>query len=339
MILSVLIRALKEEKTATVSGFGTFSVKNIPSQIKEDIIYPPHNIIEFAFNKEIEDFSFISKLSQWEQIRIDEAHAKITEWVNLIENGLEHNKSVFFDDFGTFSKDTTGKIVFQGMVNSQINIENEGFEPVLIPQRKENKKHRNMAAPMKDKRIILHKRKKKREMFLFILIIIIVLGLLSLLFLRDMFNTGYQMIKRNIKTVVVNNKVEDENVIYISKIAEEEIVDVVNPLDKGSAIDTASTAIEISVNKNKTNTLISLAAFQELYLPYHKGYYYLIAGSFVKEESALLHIKQKKLDKFHAKLIVHPDSPRIRVCIGVFDNEEEAIHIAVQLDKNYWVLK
>jgi len=339
MILSVLIRALIEEKTAIVSGFGTFSVKHISSQIKEDIIYPPHNVIEFTFNREIEDFSFVSKLSQWEQIRIDEAHAKITEWVNLIENGLEHNKSVFFDGFGTFSKDTTGKIVFQGMVNSQINIENEGLEPVFMPQRNENKKHRNMATPVKDKRIILHKRKKKREMFLFFLIIIIVLGLLGLLFLRDMFNTGFQMIKKNFEPIVITNKLEDENVIYISKIAEEETADVVNPLDEDSAIDTISTAIEIQGNKNKTNTLISLAAFQELYLPYHKGNYYLIAGSFVKEEGALLHIKQKRLDKFHAKLIVHPDSPRIRVCIGVFDNEEEAIHIAAQLDKNYWVLK
>jgi hypothetical protein len=87
---------LLEENFVAVSGFGTFYVKHVSSQIKEDIIYPPHNIIEFTFSKDVEDFSFVSKLSQWEQIRIDEAQAKITEWIDLIGKGLEHNKNIFF---------------------------------------------------------------------------------------------------------------------------------------------------------------------------------------------------------------------------------------------------
>jgi len=337
MILSTLIRALIEDKTVAISGFGIFSVKHISSQIKDDIIYPPHNIIEFSFNRETEDFSFVSKLSQWEQIRIDEAHAKISEWICLIEKGLEHNKSVFFDDLGTFSKNSNNIIVFQGMINNQLNIENEGFEPIVLPKKNKN----NIKEPVKDKRIILQKRKKRREAVLFFVLIFAAITLLFFLFLKEQFNNFYQTVAMNIKTIIQSDSIEEEHAIFISKIAEENpvIIGHFETNDKTDNHDLHSVDIKEFDTENSANNLISLTEYKELYLPYKNGNYYIIAGSFMKEESALLHIKQKKLEKFHAKLIIHPENPRIRVCIGIFDNEEEALKIATQLDKNYWVLK
>jgi cell division septation protein DedD len=75
------------------------------------------------------------------------------------------------------------------------------------------------------------------------------------------------------------------------------------------------------------------------YLSYQKGKYYVIAGSFTKEEDALRHIKEKKLEKYHAKIVIQSQNSRRRVCIGVFDNEKDAEKFAAQTDKNYWVLK
>jgi hypothetical protein len=300
-------------------------VKQIASQIREDIIYPPQNIIEFEFSKEVEDFRFVSKLSQWEQIRMDEAQAKISEWVDLIEKGLEHNKSVFFDDFGTFSKDKNKKIVFQGMIISHLNIENEGLEPVILPQKNNDEKNGNVSEPVKDKRIILNKKKRKRDTILFRSIIFAAVLLLCALFFKEhLINIG-QTVYTKVKTMINSDVVEDKTVLPVSETVEEEPVTSQNILPKETQQDTVSSIFLLS------NT--------ELYLPYQKGNYYIIAGSFVKEESALLHIKQKKLDKYNAKLIIHPESTRIRVCVGVADNEEEATRTAAQLDKNYWILK
>ncbi|MCL1850314.1 MAG: hypothetical protein FWF70_02745 [Bacteroidetes bacterium] len=322
MIIPFLIRALLEEESVVISGFGLFSVKHLTSQIREDIIYPPQNIIEFEFLKEIEDFSFVSKLSQWKQLRIDEAQSEISEWVNLIETGLEHNKSVFFDDFGTFSKDAYGKIVFQGMLVAQLNIENEGLEPVILPQTNEDNRN-NTDKRVIDKRIVLHNKHKKRDRYLFVSIISTAILILCLLFLKNDLCEFYHKIFLNDKPAVTHNDfpIEDEF------INDETLPDEILPDET------------LKEEKKETTQPISLSTYKELYLPYQKGNYYIIAGSFTKEESALLHIKQKKLDKLNAKLIVHPDSPRIRVCIGVFDNEEEAIKNAAQLNKNYWVLK
>ncbi|MCL2246311.1 MAG: hypothetical protein FWC10_04270 [Lentimicrobiaceae bacterium] len=341
MIYNTLIRTLLENNSVTISGFGTFCVKQLAAQLKGDIIYPPQTIIEFEYQKNIEDFSFVNKLSQWEQIRINEAQDKVSEWVALIETGLEHNKSVFFDDFGTFSKDPSGKIIFQGMINAQLNIENEGLEPIILPQKNPNKRERNMADPVKDKRIVLHKKNRRRDRFLFLSITFAAIVLLCVLFFKDQVPNLYQTISTNIKNIGKNENIDNKNNTYISKIAEEES-EVINETENSVtsiATDSISEEANVMSSDNKVNTPVSLSASQELYLSYQKGLYYIIAGSFVTEESALLHINQKKLDKYHAKLIVHPDNPRIRICIGIFDNEEDAIQNAVQTDKNYWVLK
>jgi|GEM_PF-1813569 len=332
MIIPSLIRALLEENTVTITGLGTFYVKNLPAQIKEDVVYPPQNIIELKYSKEVEGFDFVSKFSQWEQIRIDEAQAAISEWLSLLEKGLEHNKTIFFDDFGTFSKDSSGKIIFQSVINAQLNIENEGFEPVLAPALMKEKADK----PVKDKRVTLSKKKKKRDRFWFVLIILIALATLGVLFLKDTFYKFYQDIFAKNEIHVITKEVETEETAYISSLIEE----IKNEID---AFDHAKKDIEkdpvLNEVENNVPAPVSPMESNDQYLSYQKGKYYVIAGSFTNEADALRHIKQQKFEKYRAKLVVHPDSPRLRVCIGVFDNERDAKHFAEQIDKNYWVLK
>ena len=333
MITPSLIRALLEENTVTITGLGTFYVKNLPAQIKEDVVYPPQNVIELKYSKEVEGFDFVSKLSQWEQIRIDEAQAAISEWLSLLEKGLEHNKTIFFDDFGTFSKDSSGKIAFQSVINAQLNIENEGLEPVSAPiTMKEEIK------PVKDKRVILDekkksKKKKKRDRFLFVLIIFMALATLSILFLKDTLYKFYQDIFAKNEIHVITKQIETEETAYIYSLIEE----IKNEID---AFDHAQKdTVVLNEDENSVPTPVSPMESDSQYLSYQKGKYYVIAGSFTNEADALRHIKQQKFEKYRAKLVVHPDSPRIRVCIGAFDNEDDAKNFAAQIDKNYWVLK
>ena len=342
MIIKVLIRALLEENSVIITGLGTFFVKKLPAQVKEEIIYPPQNMIEFEYSKEVEGFDFVSKLSKWEQIRIDEAQAEITQWLNLLEKGLEHNPSVFFDDFGTFSKDENGKIVFQSMINSQLNMENEGLEPVLIPSKNKEKMERHIEKPVKDKRIILTKRLKKRDKFWFAFTIFIAVATLGALFLKDTMADYYRIIFKNEGNMAIEN-IEPESVAYISDLTEEE--DDIIFIDE--IVSNETEIVSNAVKEVESNAPANSAAVAKVvppksndnYLIYREGEFYVIAGSFTNEQDALRHIKEKKLDKYQAKLIVQPDNPRIRVCIGVFDNERDAKGFAARIDEKYWVLK
>jgi nucleoid DNA-binding protein len=325
MITPLLIRALLEESAVTITGLGTFSVKKLPSQIKEEVIFPPQNIIEFEYSKGVEGFNFVSKLSQWEQIRIDEAQIKVVEWLELLEKGLNDNKSIFFDDFGTFSKNEAGQIVFQSVINSQLNIENEGFEPVLVPAK--DKKI------VKDKRLILKKRARKRDKFWFVFTILAASILLCVLFVKDFIPDFYQTFVAKKEKMGAMKDTAKEEVDYLDNTAEIQANEAIQTLhSENENIVSANVPV---VNQN----LNTLPKSNEVYLSFQQGKYYVIAGSFVNEEDALRHIKQKKLEKYNAKLVIHPQSQRLRVCIGVFDNEKDAELFAAQIDKNYWVLK
>jgi len=323
MITPFIIRALLEEKSVIISGFGTFFVQSNPSRIQDDIVFPPQVIVAFEYFKEADGFNFVSKLSQWKQIRIDEAQTEITEWVNLLEKGLESNKTVFFDDFGTFSKDSNGKIVFQGVAHSQFNIENEGFEPVYLPVKKNNE-NVSTDKPKKDKRDVLVKKRRKREWVWFsITIAATVIILLGLFYKESLFNL---FLKSAVKEIILDSpymSLETEiDSNDLDTVSEEVIEDIVDEPEESVA-----------------SKPVLLEATNDKYVPYREGYYYVIAGSFAKEEDALRHIQQKKLDKYNAKIVVQPTNSRHRVCIGVFDNEKDAVNYAALIDKNYWVLK
>ena len=72
---------------------------------------------------------------------------------------------------------------------------------------------------------------------------------------------------------------------------------------------------------------------------FQKGKYYVIAGSFISENDAALHIKERALQHLNPLLLYQEGSNRIRVCIGIYNNENEANIYARKFNSNYWVLK
>ena len=75
------------------------------------------------------------------------------------------------------------------------------------------------------------------------------------------------------------------------------------------------------------------------YIRFEKGHYYVIAGSFPTESDVIRHIRQKKLDQYSPKILKQDGVSNLRVCIGVFDTEEEAENFAKGVNSSYWVLK
>jgi len=343
MIILSIIRALLEENTVTITGFGTFCVKKLPAQIKEDIVFPPQNIIEFEYAEYAEDFDFISKLSKWEQIKIDEAQVEVSQWIDLLKKGLEHNPTIFFDDFGTFSKNIFGKIVFQSAINPQLNIENEGYEPVIVSTKMQEEKRNSINEPVQDKRTIpVIDKKKKRDKIYFWIVIFVTVVVLSTLFFKDTLYHLYQTIfeKIEILMTVDDNKIDNPTDIYDIT---EKVVDDTATIENNK-IETVENNIPVSnkleLNENGSpKKSITVKSKKDMYLHFQEGKYYVIVGSFLKEENALRYIEEENIEKYHPKLIVHPNNPRIRVAIGVFDNELDAVSYAEQIKKNYWILK
>ena len=75
------------------------------------------------------------------------------------------------------------------------------------------------------------------------------------------------------------------------------------------------------------------------YIRFEPGHFYAIAGSLPNETDAERHIRQKKLDQYSPKIVLQDGVKNLRVCIGIFDTEEEAEQFAKGINSGYWVLK
>lgn len=75
------------------------------------------------------------------------------------------------------------------------------------------------------------------------------------------------------------------------------------------------------------------------YIRFEEGRYYVIAGSFYTEKDVENHIRHKGLDKYSPVIVMQDGVKNLRVCIGVFDTEDEAESFAKNVNQQYWVLK
>lgn len=75
------------------------------------------------------------------------------------------------------------------------------------------------------------------------------------------------------------------------------------------------------------------------YINFESGHYYAIAGSFYNEKDVETHIRHKGLDQYSPKILLQDGVKNLRVCIGIFNTEEEAEAFAKGVNQQYWVLK
>lgn len=193
------------------------------------------------------------------------------------------------------------------------NIETEDIEPVDNDKQTEDEPTDEVAQP-----------KKRRSLWwLFVLIILIALGALGYLF-RQQLLTVFNNLKEKITAPKEAVVTEEPETVAEDTIAYEEVVE-------------EDTLAEPEVYTPEV--VRTTASGNYPVIRFEQGHYYVIAGSLPSEQDAVRHIKQRNLDQYEPKLVMQNGVANLRVCIGIFDTEEEAETFAKNINPKYWVLK
>ncbi len=93
------------------------------------------------------------------------------------------------------------------------------------------------------------------------------------------------------------------------------------------------------ITSSDEETILSPSTTEFSKTLFQKGKYYVIAGSFISEKDAALHIKERSLQHLNPILLYQDGNNRIRVCVGIYNSEQEANDFVNKINRNYWVLK
>lgn len=431
-MINYIIKALLNDNSIFINDLGTFTKQYQSARFDGDTILPPQYIVNLTVKDDQPDGTeFINLLCREKQCRITEAAAEISHWVEELKTALENNKSVSFDNFGTFSLSDKGVLQFVCDHIDEINREFEGMGVVRLGARgddmeevqemneeeerirgeeerrlqeeaeqrlreeeerlareaeekrlqeeaeqrlREAEEQERLAKEAEERRLqeeaeqrlreaeenvnteevqeahvvqevqdvkVVHEntdtdgdngdgnipteeKKKRRSLWwLFVLLILIALGVLGYLF-RQQLLTVFNNLKEKItapKEAVVTEEPEtvaEDTIAYDETVAEDTVSEpeVYTP----------------EVVRNTANGNYPVIRFEQ-------GHYYVIAGSLPSEQDAVRHIKQRNLDQYEPKLVTQSGVSNLRVCIGIFDTEEEAESFAKNVNPKYWVLK
>ena len=167
-------------------------------------------------------------------------------------------------------------------------------------------------------------KKHRSWWWLFVLLILIALGVSGYLFrqqLTDAFNNIKEKISAPKEAVVTE---EPETVAEDTATYKEETT-----VAEDTVVEPEVYTPEVVRNTASGNYPV---------IRYEPGHFYVIAGSLPNEQDAVRHIKQRNLDQYEPKIVMQPGA-NLRVCIGIFDTEEEAETFAKNVNPKYWVLK
>lgn len=403
MITNNIIRFLQTEESVILNRLGKFSKKTIPSMVEKETILPPKVILEFEFIEDGSGFPIVDKISKWEFIRLLDADDAVNKWVNDLRESVQNNKSVLFENFGTFFLNDSQKICFESAVIKELNTEYLGMDPVPLTKSDKAKKppvplvipeeitesepiveavaeepiieavveepiveavveepivevvveepiveavveepivEVVVEEPIEEEVQIEEEieipRKKKRSILGTILFILVILGAIAvvlLLFKDPILNFYHSKINPTpVETPVVTPTIPSE-----TQESEQYIKDVDSTQTIPQEIPVvAPTPAQPEISKPIQTQNSTVKGTYPL-VPMEKGKFYVIAGSFTKENDAITHIKDKKLGQYNPILVT--GQSRIRVCIGTFTTEAEALAFAMKVDKTYWVLK
>jgi cell division septation protein DedD/nucleoid DNA-binding protein len=206
---------------------------------------------------------------------------------------------------------------------------------------------------VEEKNIIVEKtlvtEKKKRSLWwLFMLIILLVLALLFALFREPICNYTSILHEKFIAYQHANTQRDKTTTgtnsdMAATPINSPETVDAATkPTDSAPVESKAKAPVEpkASTPKNPTTsplrTAVTVTAEQ---ITFQAGKFYLISGSFKSAQEAQRHINVSDFNKYHASILTQPNNDHYRVCIGIFENEEDAERYKALLKIRGWVLK
>lgn len=187
------------------------------------------------------------------------------------------------------------------------------------------------------------KRKRRWEIWLFIFIILTSIGVLAALFDDELIYLYQKIIdkrKTNTELTTPSDVTDNDEIPNLKTTPNEEVDEETDTVDEAIESTTEEVIPEETIAQEVKPAPKPTATYENIpIIEFESGKFYVIAGSFVKQSDAELHIKQKSLQRYNAKIVKQNGNNRLRVCIGIFDTENEAINFAAKIDKNYWVLK
>lgn len=187
------------------------------------------------------------------------------------------------------------------------------------------------------------KRKRRWEIWLFIFIILASIGVLAALFDDELIYLYQKIIDKretNTELTTPSDVTDNDEIPNLKTTPNEEVDEEADTVDEAIESTTEEVIPEETIAQEVQPASKPTATYENIpIIEFESGKFYVIAGSFVKQSDAELHIKQKSLQRYNAKIVKQNGNNRLRVCIGIFDTENEAINFAAKIDKNYWVLK
>ena len=483
-----IIKALQKGESICVNDLGTFSLHYVPANISGKVISAPHNIVTFDAHTGSADYAFTDLVCFEKKCLITQASNDITQWVEELKQALNHNKSVTFEGFGTFSLNDKGKISFSCDHIPELNLEFEGLEDLrtdqlwsegvetedegreteeprpeteelrpetedgrleteelrpeteelrpeteeLRPETEElrpetedvrretedeesqienrksqveevetddvrtetddeepviyrsslvdDEKSQNEVVENEERRTEneeprteteeaqiedletederpetederpeteddeseteddesqvanrkSHTAHRKWLWWLLVLLLLAALGAAGYLF-RDKLTPVYENVKEKFSK---KEKVETPT--------EAETIEVVTPVEEVEETEPVEEPVEEVAEETPAYTpeVVKRTADDKYpYIRYESGHYYAIVGSLPSEGDAVRHIRNRGLDQYEPKLVMQNGVGNIRVCIGIFDSEEEAEAFAKGTGLKYWILK
>ena len=172
------------------------------------------------------------------------------------------------------------------------------------------------------------KKKRRSWWWLFVLLILIALGVLGYLFRQQLTDTFHRIKMEFTATDEEVISEEDEAAVDEETATYEEETQEAQEEE----VATEPEVYSPEVMRTTANGNYPVIRFEQ-------GHYYVIAGSLPTEQDAVRHIKQRNLDQYEPKIVLQNGVSNLRVCIGIFDTEEEAETFAKNVNPKYWVLK
>lgn len=356
-MISYIIKVLQTEDSVFVNELGLFSKHYVPAHIDRDSLIPPHIEVTLdTSNYDHVEMFFTKFVSQEKQCSMVEAAEAITQWVNNLKNALESNKSIFFEQFGTFSKSDKGNITYSCCHIDLLNVEFEGMKPVSLTSETVEEKEPVEKQPVEVQKPVEEpvsvtmqesvpepkpEKKKRNLIWLFILIVVIAAAILIYLFKAPIQSSIHRLLEKMDKTEQIAEPADVQPAE--TAVPEEEFAPESDAAKEETIVEEEAAGEEMVAKKESATYLPEVVKTtvdgKYQYIRFEDGHFYVIAGSFKTEKGLENLVRQNRLDSYHPTFVLQEGVSHIRVCIGIFDTEKEALAFAKNTNLKCWVLK
>lgn len=167
--------------------------------------------------------------------------------------------------------------------------------------------------------------KKRWGWIVFVVLLLLAVGILGWFFKDDILDFYHQKFDKE--------PIVDDTTAVVTTPVEEPVV-----MDTIAQTDSLGTAEEEYIEPEPETKPFDINNLE--HINYEKGKYYLVHGSFSQEPDCASHIRSHHFETYSPTILHQSGNARMRVCLGVFNSEEESMQFASSHGiKDAWTLK